>query len=30
VPGSRKSLRSGDLGLKNGPSVWRMVGLSPS
>ena len=30
APGSRKSLRSGDLGLKNGPSVWRTVGSSPS
>jgi hypothetical protein len=30
APGSRRSLRSGDLGLKNGPSVWRTVGSSPS
>ena len=25
-PGSRRSLRCGERGLKNGPSVWRMVG----
>src|SRR5215813_12169991 len=30
APGSRRSLRSGDLGLKNGPSIWRTVGSSPS
>src|SRR6516225_233747 len=30
APGSRRSLRSGDLGLKNGPSVSRTVGSWPS
>ena len=30
APGSRRSLRSGDLGLKNGPSVSGAVGSSPS
>src|SRR5580658_9273930 len=30
MPGSRKSLRRGDFGLKNGPSVSGIVGSSPS
>jgi len=30
LPGSTRSARSGERSLKYGPSVWRMVGSSPS